>query len=156
MLAWIAGWTVLFSGLDFWTIKLYDICNLPWFQTYRSIMRYGVSWVAPPSFALAENAYFLWVNAFDGERTMHEWDFYTGNPVNPDGDYNFVWGNNSGGWTKFPMKVWYSGWLLPTIPWLALFLLLLERKKAFLAAGLVLARLAALIPPGEFWPSGGA
>ncbi len=118
LLFWVVAWTVLFSALDFWSIKLYDVCNAPWFQQYRAIMRYGVSWVSPPSFALAENAYFVWVNMYDRDYRMHEWEWYTGNPVNPDGYYNFVWGTDTGGWMRFPMKEWYGGWLVPTIPWL--------------------------------------
>ncbi len=117
MLGWIALWTIIFSGVDFWTIKLFDVCHYSWFEEYRAVMRFGVSWISPPSFALAENAYFLWVNAFDPHYTMHEWEFYTGNPANPDGHFNFVWGDDHGGWMKFPMAAWYGGWLLPSVPW---------------------------------------
>ena len=60
-------------------------------------MRYGLAWVSPPSFALAENAYFLWMNTYDGGYTMHEWHFYKGNPWNPDGKFNFVWAR--GAWS---------------------------------------------------------
>ncbi len=132
LLLWIALWTFLFSALDFWTIKLFDICNWPIFESYRSIMRYGVSWVSPPSFALAENVYFFWVNGFDQERTMHEWEFYSGQPFNPDGDYNFVWGDNHGGWMRFPMSIWYSGWLVPSILWLLGLLIIAGRRQLIL------------------------
>lgn len=118
VLVWVVGWTVIFSALDFWSIKLYDVCHASWFQQYRAIMRYGVSWISPPSFALAENAYFIWMNMYDRDYRMYEWEWYSGNPINPDGHYNFVWGTSDGGWMRFPMKEWYGGWLLATIPWL--------------------------------------
>lgn len=142
---WIVAWTIIFSGIDFWTIKLFDVCNRPWFNNYRSVMRYGVSWISPPSFALAENTYFIWVNLFDWNYQMHEWDFYTGNPINPDGHYNFVWGDNHGGWVKFPMIDWYSGWLMPTIPWLVIFTLLFARLRWAVPGEWVFARLVQFI-----------
>ncbi len=39
LLLWVTSWTFLFSALDFWTIKLYDAGNWPWFQEYRAVMR---------------------------------------------------------------------------------------------------------------------
>ncbi len=132
LLAWILAWTVIFSAVDFWSIKLYDVCNLSWFQAYRAVMRYGVSWVAPPSFALAENAYFVWMNMYDPDYQMHEWAWYSGNPSNPDGHFNFVWGDGRGGWTKFSMKEWYAVWLFPTALWLFLIILVSKRKQAHL------------------------
>ncbi len=141
LLLWIAAWTFLFSALDFWTIKLYDAGNWPWFQQYRAVMRYGVAWVSPPSFALAENAYFLWVNTYDQGYTMHEWDFYKGNPFNPDGRFNFVWGDSHGGWMKFPMSEWYSGWLIPTIPWFVIVTLVFGRRRYALPGERLLGRM---------------
>ncbi len=73
LLLWILGWTVIFSAIDFWSIKLYDICNDSWFEDYRAAMRYGAAWISPPSFALAENAYFVWMNVYDTPHAMHEW-----------------------------------------------------------------------------------
>ncbi len=133
LLAWVLGWTVIFSAIDFWTIKLYDIPHYSWFEPYRAVMRYGVSWVSPPSFALAENAYFVWMNVYDQNYRMHEWEWYSGNPFNPDGYYNFVWGNGSGGWMRFPMKDWYGIWLLPTVPWLLGIVLWFRRKPRAVA-----------------------
>ncbi len=130
LLAWILVWTVVFSAVDFWSIKLYDVCNSSWFQNYRAVMRYGASWVSPASFALAENAYFVWMNVYDRNYRMHEWDWYSGNPVNPDGYYNFVWGDGKGGWVRFPMKEWYGAWLLPTGLWLVLLTFISRRKQA--------------------------
>ncbi len=129
ILGWFLAWTVIFSAIDFWTIKLYDVPHYSWFEDYRAVMRYGASWVSPPSFALAENAYFVWVNMFDQHYHMHEWEFYSGNPINPDGRFNFVWGDGNGGWIKFPMITWYAGWLVPTLAWLAVVLLFLYKKR---------------------------
>ncbi len=116
--SWIVVWIVLFSALDFWSIKLYHVCHARWFQEYRAAMRYGASWLSPPSFALAENAYFVWLNLYDPQHQMHEWEWFSGNPVNPDGHFNFVWGDGHGGWVKFPMKAWYEGWAFQTATWL--------------------------------------
>ncbi len=146
LLLWIAAWTFLFSALDFWTIKLWDVCNWPGFQEYRSVMRYGVSWVSPPSFALAENTYFFWVNTYDRGYTMHEWDFYKGDPFNPDGKYNFVWGDpNTGGWVKFPMSQWYSGWAVPSAIWLIIVTLVFGRRRWILPGERMAARLVGLV-----------
>ena len=120
LLIWIIAWTVIFSAVDFWSIKLYDVPRYSWFESYRATMRYGATLVSPASFALAENAYFVWMNMYDRSYHMHEWEWYTGNPTNPDGYYNFVWGDGRGGWTKFPMKYWYGAWLLITLAWLAI------------------------------------
>ena len=117
LLAWMFAWTLVFSAIDFWTIRLFQVDKAASFQDYRAVMRYGVSWASPLSFALAENTYFVWLNLFDPQYTMHEWDWYTGNPANPDGHWNFVWGGAQG-WTKFPMWKWYLLWLIPTMPWL--------------------------------------
>ncbi len=130
LLAWILTWTIIFSAVDFWSIKLYDVCNSSWFQDYRAAMRYGASWVSPASFALAENAYFVWMNVYDRDYRMHEWDWYSGNPVNPDGNYNFVWGDGNGGWVRFPMKEWYGAWSVPTGLWLVLLTFISKRKQA--------------------------
>jgi hypothetical protein len=116
---WILTWTVIFSALDFWTIKIYNVPRYRWFEEYRTAVRYSAVLISPASFALAENAYFVWMNTYDPHYHMHEWEWYTGDPVNPDGYYNFVWGNGQGGWVRFPMKIWYGGWLLITVPWLA-------------------------------------
>ncbi len=40
--------------------------------------------------------------------------------MNPDGAFNFVWGDSRGGWVKFPVRDWYLGWLGPTVLWLLL------------------------------------
>ncbi len=113
------AWTIIFSGLDFWTIKLYDVPHYSWFEDYRATVRYSATLISPASFALAENAYFIWMNVYDHQYDMHEWEWYTGNPVNPDGYYNFVWGNGRGGWMRFPMKEWYATWMLITFIWFA-------------------------------------
>jgi len=118
LVLWIMTWTVIFSAVDFWTIKLYNVPQYSWFENYRAAMRYGATLVSPASFALAENAYFIWMNVYDRNYRMHEWEWYTGNPTNPDGYYNFVWGDGRGGWMKFPMKYWYAAWLLVTLAWL--------------------------------------
>jgi hypothetical protein len=114
---------------------------LSWFQGYRAVMRYGASWVSPPSFALAENAYFVWMNMYDPDYQMHEWAWYSGNPTNPDGDFNFVWGDGNDGWIKFPMKEWYMAWLFPTGLWFLLLTFISKRKKAAVQRGIQ------IIPP---------
>lgn len=120
LVTWVLTWTILFSGLDFWTLKLYDVSHYHWFETYRSAVRYSATIISPASFAFAENAYFIWMNMYDRDYGMHEWAWYTGDPVNPDGYYNFVWGNGRGGWMRFPMKEWYGVWLLITLVWLSI------------------------------------
>ena len=117
LFAWVVAWTVIFSGIDFWTIKLNHVDEWDGFHDYRAVMRYGASWASPLSFALAENTYFVWMDLFDPRRTMHEWDWYSGNPLNPDGYWNFVWGGEHG-WVRFSMWKWYVLWLIPTVPWL--------------------------------------
>ncbi len=114
---WVVAWTIIFSAIDFWSIRLYQVEQYHWFQEYRAAMRYGASWLSPPSFALAENAYFVWMNMYDRHYKMHEWAWYTGDPVNPDGYFNFVWGDGRGRWVKFPMKVWYGLWSIPSALW---------------------------------------
>lgn len=116
LFTWVIAWTVVFSAIDFWTIKLFHVEDAHWFQDYRAVMRYGASWASPPSFALAENTYFVWMQAFDRRRTMHEWEWYSGNPANPDGHWNFVWGDPYG-WIKFPVWKWYLLWSIPTAAW---------------------------------------
>jgi hypothetical protein len=129
LLAWVAAWTVIFSGVDFWSIRLYQVCHYDWFGTYRSITRGFASFVSPASFALAENAYFIWMDMYDPRRTMHEWAWYSGDPVNPDGEFNFVWGTSSGGWAKYPMSEWYAQWSLLTFLWLAAVYLGFSRRR---------------------------
>jgi hypothetical protein len=119
VLIWILAWTVIFSGLDFWSIKIYGVQQYSWFQPYRVATEVGGSVVCPASLALAENVYFIWLNVFDTDRTLHEWEWYTGNPVNPDGSFDFIWGDGQGGWIKYPMWKWYGIWLPITLAWFA-------------------------------------
>lgn len=117
ILTWVFAWTIIFSAIDFWSIRLFEVQDYRWFEEYRAAMRYGASWLSPPSFALAENAYFVWMNVYDRQYRMHEWEWYTGDPANPDGYFNFVWGDGTGKWVRFPMKVWYGIWLIPSALW---------------------------------------
>jgi hypothetical protein len=128
LMVWVVAWTIVFSAIDFWSIKVLEVQDYRWFQPYRATMRYFASWVSPPSFALAENAYFIWMNVYDRQYKMHEWEWYSGNPVNPDGDFNFVWGDGKGKWVKFSMKEWYGLWLIPSTVWLGLVTLFLIRR----------------------------
>lgn len=119
IILWILTWTVIFSAVDFWSIKIYEVEKYSWFGASRAAIEVGGSLVSPASLAFAENAYFVWMNAFDGDHAMHEWEWYNGDPVNPDGSFNFVWGDGQGGWMKYPMWEWYGVWLLITSAWFA-------------------------------------
>jgi hypothetical protein len=129
LLAWILAWTLVFSTTDFYTICLFHIDRYSWFQDYRNIMGLTASWISPPSFALAENVYFVWLNLFDPNRTMREWAWYVGNPANPDGQWNFVWGAPHG-WSKYPVLKWYGLWAIPSLLWfVAIDRLILSRAQ---------------------------
>src|SRR5437588_6467517 len=80
LVGWISLWLILFSAMDFWGIRLWQIERAPWFGDYRTAMYEYISWISPASFGLAENAYFIWVNLIDADRQNWEWTFYTGNP----------------------------------------------------------------------------
>ncbi|MGB8644054.1 MAG: hypothetical protein WCF84_02365 [Anaerolineae bacterium] len=128
---WIVGWTLLFSLCDFASIKVFRAYEYTWFQDYRRAMNDQAAWISPLSFALAENVYFVWVNVFDAARTMHEWDFYSGNPLNPDGKGNFVWGDGRGGWYAYPMTRWYEEWLRRAATWLGVVLAVAGSRSLF-------------------------
>ena len=125
LVGWIGLWLLLFSAMDFWGIRLWQIERAPWFGGYRTAMYEYVSWISPASFGLAENAYFVWINLFDAERQNWEWTFYTGNPLNPDGDYKFVYGDGA----RYEMWRWYRHWLKNFVPWLAALLVYHHRRR---------------------------
>jgi hypothetical protein len=129
ILTWILAWTIIFSAIDFWSIKLFQVQEYNWFESYRAGMRYGAAFVSPPSFALAENTYFVWMNLFDPGFKMHEWEWYSGNPANPDGYFNFVWGDGRGHWVRFSMKEWYGRWMIPSTIWLGVITLVFVRRR---------------------------
>lgn len=122
---WIVAWTLFFSTLDFWAIRQWKMEQHVWFMDYRTAMYEYVSWISPASFGLAENVYFLWLNLFDRDQQNWEWTFYSGNPFNPDGDYNFVYGSGD----RYPMWRWYRHWLKNFVPWLALIVAYRNRRK---------------------------
>ncbi len=135
LVTWVIGWTGIFSAIDFWTIKLRSVEHWRYFFQYRGVMANIVAWVSPPSFGLAENAYFYWLNSFDPHYQMHEWAWYSGNPVNPDGDYNFVWGDGKGNWVKYPMVDWYARWGIQTLVWLGLVAFIYRRRRGVSNSG---------------------
>jgi hypothetical protein len=61
---------------------------------------------------LAENIYYLWVNLFGNLNGCYNW--YTGNPLNPDGHYGYSWTNPANMPTYFlqTMALYLGAWLV--------------------------------------------
>jgi hypothetical protein len=124
LLVWFGLWVIVFSGMDYWGIRVWQIQRADWFTTYRTAMYEYISWLSPASFGVAENAYFVWLDVFDGQKQNWEWTFYTGNPINPDGAYNFVYGDGA----RYEMWRWYRHWLKNFLPWLGA--IIVYRRRA--------------------------